>query len=162
VEKTKIVDGTAMFVCPECFKAKTVDVSKQTDKGGSLKVNCKCLCGHSYTVMLNKRKRDRVVITLPGVFVRYKEGKTGRREQMLVLDLSISGLKFMMKTKCNVEAGEELMVEFNLNDKKKSLIKEKVIARHIKNSEIGAEFCSKEQQININHYLEGLRSKERH
>jgi hypothetical protein len=70
VEKTKIVDGNAMFVCPECFKAKTVDVSKQADKGGSLKVNCKCPCGHSYTVMLDKRKHDRVVITLPGIFVQ--------------------------------------------------------------------------------------------
>jgi hypothetical protein len=162
VKKTKIVDGKAMFVCPECFKAKTVDVSKQTGKGGFLKVNCICQCGHSYTVMLTKRNRDRVVITLPGVFIRYEEGKTGRREQMLVQDLSISGLKFMMKTKCNIETGEELMVEFNLNDKKKSLIKEKVIARHIKNSDIGAEFCSKKQQVNIGPYLEGLRLKEMH
>ena len=71
----------AMFVCPECFKAKTVDVSKQTDKGGFLEVNCQCTCGHSYTVMLNKRNRDRVAITLPGAFIRYKEGITGRREQ---------------------------------------------------------------------------------
>jgi c-di-GMP-binding flagellar brake protein YcgR len=107
--------------------------------------------------MLDKRKHDRVVITLPGVFVRYNKGKMGKREQMLVLDLSLSGLKFMMKRKCNIEVGEELMVEFNLNDKKKSLIKAKVIARHIKNREVGAEFCSKEQQINISPYLEGLR-----
>jgi hypothetical protein len=163
VNKTKIVDGKAMFVCPECFKAKTVDVSKQSDKGRFLKVNCKCPCGHSYTVILDKRKHDRVVITLPGVFVRYNKGKMGKREQMLVLDLSLSGLKFMMKRKCNIEVGEELMVEFNLNDKKKSLIKERVIAKHIKNSsEVGAEFCSREQQINIRPYLEGLRSKERH
>lgn len=142
VQKTKIIAGTTMFVCPECLKAKSVDVSKQANISGLIKVNCKCPCGHTYTVELDKRRHDREVISLPGVFSRYMGGKLKSSEPMLVLDLSISGLKFMNKTEFNIKKGDELMVKFRLKDEKKSLIKEKVIVRHIEKNEVGAEFCS--------------------
>ncbi len=159
LQNIKIDDGSAMFVCPECFKTKTVNVSKQCDKSGIIKVNCKCPCGHEYPVMLDKRKYDREVVTLPGVFIRYAEGNTGNSEQMLVLDLSLSGLRFMIKTKCNIKIKEELMVEFNLNDKEKSLIKEKVVVKYLKTNEVGAKFCSKVHQDKIKPYLKSLDSK---
>ncbi len=159
LQNIKIADGSAMFVCPECFKTKTVDVSKQCDKSGVIKVNCKCPCGHAYPVLLDKRKFDREVVTLPGAFVRCAEGETGNSEQILVLDLSLSGLRFLMKTKCTVEADEKLMVEFNLNDKEKSLIKEKVTVKYIQSNEVGAKFYSKTQQDKIKSYLKSIGSK---
>ncbi len=56
METIYILDDKATFVCPKCEKAKTADVSKYKFVDAEIKVNCKCPCGHRYTVLLDRRQ----------------------------------------------------------------------------------------------------------
>ena len=69
VEKVYVTSKhMATFICPECQKSKTVDVSEYAITDKIVRVNVKCPCGHAYTSILEKRKKYRKTTNLPGAF----------------------------------------------------------------------------------------------
>ena len=68
----------APFKCPQCNKAKTMDVSYYLDLEKVIKVNAKCPCGNQFKSMLEKRKQYRKETNLPGSFVHFGNGKEQR------------------------------------------------------------------------------------
>ncbi len=155
-EKIKLVDGKAKFICPVCFKAKSLDMSEHKDTATPVKVNCKCTCGHAFTVLLDKRQYKRTKVTLPGVYIRYIEDKEVNRKTMTVVDLSPFGLKFMLHEKHNIQPSDRLEVIFNLNDPQETQITRKMVVKYVKNLDVGAEFFSKDQHDEICLYLGSL------
>ena len=134
----------ATFICPQCQKSKTVDVSKYANLDKIVKVNVSCPCGYRYTSILEKRKKYRKKTHLPGSFVRLVDGRRVGGGLMNVKDLSTSGLKIHTNARHNCAVGDVILVEFSLDDNHRTLIKKKVIVRNIVGKHIGTEFAPTE------------------
>lgn len=134
--------NTAVFECPQCKKSRNVDVSKykQIDKEVKIKVNCSC--GHSYPVVLERRRHYRKTVNLAGTYVIAVSGGPIKKGMMAVKDLSRSGLRIKIAAQPNFDIGDKLLVEFHLDDNKRSLIKKEAIVRKISELNIGLEFSS--------------------
>ena len=129
----------ATISCPQCARSKTVDVSKYASLDKMIKVNVKCPCGHAYKAILEKRKQYRKEVNLAGTYVHFIDGQPRDRGLMTVKDLSTSGMKLQLNVKQNFAIGDQLQVEFHLNDVHRTLIKKTVIIRNQREQFIGAE-----------------------
>ncbi|MBW2441362.1 MAG: PilZ domain-containing protein [Deltaproteobacteria bacterium] len=134
----------ATFICPQCQKSKTVDVSKYANLDKIVKVKVSCPCGYGYTSILEKRKKYRKQTNLPGSFVRLVDGRRVGGGLMTVKDLSTSGLKIQTNVQHNCAVGDVVLVDFTLDDSHRTLIKKKVIVRNIVGQHIGTEFAPTE------------------
>jgi len=146
----------ATFVCPECENVKTIDATKFIKIEKKIKVNCKCPCGHSFQAFLERRNYQRKEITLPGIYSRRINGEEVEKGQIVVTDLSRSGIRFRPHIKPAFKIGDHLQIIFNLNDKDKSLIQKKAVIMNISNElNVGLEFCQKETYGKIGAFLFG-------
>ncbi|MEE8377576.1 MAG: PilZ domain-containing protein [Candidatus Aminicenantaceae bacterium] len=142
------------LTCSKCSKSKTVDVSKFMDHATEVKIRAKCSCGNILRITLDRRKFYRKITNLPGVYISEKEGTRG---QITVIDLSMGGLKFKVNVKPAFSVHDQLLVEFHLDNKSRSLIREWVIVRSIVDLQVGTKFVSFDPagstEKNIHFYL---------
>jgi len=143
-------NNTATFVCPKCKKWKTTDVSKYKNIETAVRVKCKCPCGHSYAVILERRKYIRKNLDLPGKFINHKNNESGN---MTVTDISRTGLRIKLNFSQDVVPGDKLKLEFTLDDKQRSLVNKEVIVRSVKDLSVGAEFSLTEHYDQLGPYL---------
>ncbi len=132
-------EKTTVFTCPKCEYSTTRDVSKYKELEKAVKVKCKCRCGHVYSVLLERREYFRKKVDLPGVCIF---GPDKRKTPMTVKDMSRIGLKLEVEDPSGLKAGDKVLAEFNLDDKKKSLIRKMLVIRTISGNSLGAKFCS--------------------
>ncbi len=142
-EKVFVTENNmAVFECPQCNIAKSVDVSRYKDIRQVVRIKVKCPCGHSYKVVLERRKHFRKDVNFSGSYTHtlpdYKADKGGMTEK----DLSRSGVKIKLNVERDFKIGDILSLEFSLNDKHRSLIKKDAVIRKISNSYLGLEFNS--------------------
>jgi hypothetical protein len=130
----------ATFVCPQCSRSKTVSVSKYANVDKLIKINVKCPCGHAYTSILEKRKQYRKATSLPGSFIHFLDGRPINRGVMTVVDISATGMKLKLSAAKGFAVGDHMEVDFNLDDKHRTLIKKRVIVRNVNDPFIGVEF----------------------
>jgi hypothetical protein len=130
----------ATFVCPQCSRSKTVNVSKYATVDKMIKVGVKCPCGHAYTAILEKRKQYRKRTNLPGAFIHFINGRPLNKGALTVEDISATGLKLKINAPQSLSIGDEMEVEFNLDDRNRTQIKKMVIVRNKIGSHIGVEF----------------------
>jgi len=135
-------DNMAVFECPQCKKAKRVDVSRYNDIQQAVKIKVKCPCGHIYKVILERRKSFRKNVNFPGTYTHvlpdYREDTGG----ITVKDLSRSGVKIKLNVEKEFKVGDILLVEFQLDDKQRSLVKKDAVIKKISGSYLGLEFKS--------------------
>ncbi len=131
----------ATISCPQCARSKTVDVSKYATLDKMVKVNVKCPCGHTYKAILEKRKQYRKETNLAGTYIHFINGQPRGRGLMTVKDLSTSGMKLQLNVKQDFAIGDQMQVEFHLNDAHRTLIKKTVIIKNQREQFIGAEFA---------------------
>lgn len=143
-------DNTATFVCPKCQKSKTANVSKYKHIEQAVRVKFKCPCGHSYSVILERRKHIRKQLNLSGNFVNKKNSERGN---MIITDLSRSGLRLRLNFAQELEPGDRLDLEFTLDDKPRSVVKKEVIVRSVQDLSIGVEFVHSEHFDKLGPYL---------
>ncbi len=134
-------DNTATFVCSKCGSSKKKDVSQLKNMHKALRVKYKCVCGHAFSALLERRKFFRKVVNLTGGFV-YGENKS--TTPMTVINISRTGLNIKLKDMQGVSNGDTLFVEFHLDDKDKTLIREKVKVVSIIDGLLNVEFISVE------------------
>ena len=142
-EKVFVTESNmAVFECPQCNKGKSVDVSRYKNIRQVVRIKVKCPCGHTYRVVLERRKHFRKHVNFPGTYTHvlpdYREDKGG----ITVKDLSRSGIKIKINVEKDFKIGDILLVEFQLNDKQRSLIKKDAAIKKISNSYLGLEFNS--------------------
>ena len=130
-------ENKAIFTCPKCTKAKTVDISKLDIEKKKLNIRVKCTCGHIYPVVLERRKFYRKKTSLPGIFISEQNMK---EFSMTVTNISRFGLEFNGSESEKLKVGDRIGVEFRLDDKSRSLIRKKIIIRKIEGKTVGAEF----------------------
>jgi len=131
----------ATFSCPQCNRSKTVDVSKYAALDKVVKVNIKCPCGHSYKAILEKRRHYRKETNLPGTYVHFIDGQPRDRGLLTVKDLSTAGMKLRLNVKQSFAVGDQLRVEFHLDDAHRTLIRKTVIIRNQRDQFIGVELA---------------------
>lgn len=136
-------DGTATFTCPQCNKSKTADVSRYKDIGRSVKVKFRCPCGFTGSMLLERRKYFRKPVSFKGVYSVIGNGGA-KKDLMMVLDLSVSGIKCRVGKKPlnGVSVGAKLLVEFNLDDRRETLVRKGAEIRSIRGGDMGLQFCS--------------------
>ena len=142
-QKVFITDqDKATIICPKCNLSTTTDASqyKKINKEVRLKINCKC--GHSYSILLERRKQFRRETNLTGKYLFHSSSGAEKKGSLIVRNISRSGLKLELKLMPDLKIGSELSVEFNLDDKHGTLIKKEVIIKMITGPFVGAMFSS--------------------
>ncbi len=139
----------ATFVCPKCENRRTVNVSKYKYIDKAVKVKCNCPCGHTYSVLLERRKDFRKELRLSGSFT----GINVDKGFITITDLSRSGLKFKLNVEKNIQSGDKLTLTFNLDDPQRSMVSKEVVVRSVNGLFVGAEFCTTEHYDKLGPYL---------
>jgi len=153
--------STVTVICPQCHKSKTVDISGYKKADTIAMIDCRCECGHSYEVMLERRKFYRKGADFPGAYIHKKTNLPGiysresedDRGLMTVTDISRTGLKIRVNVARDFRPGDHLTVEFNLDDRNRSLIKKDVTVRNIQGKSVGVEFFAMENFGKLGAYL---------
>jgi len=137
-------DNKAIVICPKCEKSKTIDVSEDIGSKYLVRLQPKCSCGYLYIVLLERRKRHRKIVNLPGTFIYSVSKEQVDKGLMTIQDITRAGLCFKLdaNTKQKFNIGDKFLLEFHLDDKSGSLIKKEAIIRNIRGPFIGVEFSS--------------------
>jgi hypothetical protein len=130
-------NDTAVITCPECRKAKLTDVSQYIGMDRAARIKFTCKCGHTYGVLLERRKYYRKETNFPGIYII--SGKDEGRP-MKVKNISLVGLKFEVDTQPDFAIDDPMTVEFSLDDKQNSFIRKNVVVKKMFDRVIGAEF----------------------
>lgn len=147
--------------CPQCNNSKTISIGAYKGKKYTMKV--KCPCGHTFAINLDSRENYRKKTFLEGSYQvinlnidSYYEKLVGKTIDPLqkkreviknctVKDLSVSGVGLNMWERHTIEEGDELFLEFNLDNTKQTPIRCIVIVRTVRNNLIGAEYKDKKE-----------------
>jgi hypothetical protein len=141
VEKVYITNtNMATFICPQCKKTLTVDVSQYAQMEKTVRVKSKCSCGNKWISVLEKRKQYRKGVNLKGIYKYIVDGEEIDRGKMTIVDISAGGVKLKLDVERNLKTGHLLNLEFKLNDSKQTPMKKTVIIRNASNPYYGAAF----------------------
>ena len=143
-------ENKATFICPVCKKTRNADVSKILSFKTAINIRCKCKCGHSFLTSIERRKFFRKDIVLKGTCFL---GMDNLELDVIITDISRSGLKIELKNPRVFQPDDEMLIEFNIDDSERSLISKKIIVRSVSGKKIGAEFKSPEHYDKLGYYL---------
>ena len=142
---------TARFACPECNRGKTMQLSEYNIKRRITKVRCKCRCGHTYMVLLEKKVETIRTTQLLGTFNSLDRG--GCSGKMIIKKLNSKGILLRTNIEQNIFPGLKLFLEFVLDDAKQSIVKKEVVVKAKKGKYLSAEFTTGEHADNLGPYL---------
>ncbi len=134
----------AAIKCPHCQSIKLVSVDKFKGVKHSLKV--KCSCNNSFSVSLDFRERYRKSTNIDAKYVKIDKDVKAADMQIepnlkcKVADLSLSGLALTIIGSHDLQVGDELLVEFTLDDKSNTYIKRKAAIRVVGQGFVGCQF----------------------
>jgi hypothetical protein len=130
------------FQCPVCKNTKEANISKYLKHKTSVTFKVKCSCGNSHPVILERRKFYRKNIKLYGKFIYRSNNGQLKKGSMTVLDISRGGIKIRALELSTVKEGDNIEVEFYLDNKKHTLIKKEVIVKKANGHIINTKFDS--------------------
>ena len=128
--------GMVTFLCSKCGNSWKQPVVKYRDHVGSVKLSC--VCGYDSEVNIEFRKFFRKDTELEGIY--YRTTPEGHWGKMIVRNLSVLGCRFEMIRKDPLAAGEEIKMQFTLDNPRKSIIKKKAIISEVVGSSVGCRF----------------------
>lgn len=133
---------TTKIFCPNCKYSRSVDVSAYNKLARAVKVRIKCKCGYTYVASLERRDRHRKATNLKGSYIPKLAGKKIHKGKIEVKNLSVNGIlfKFIDNHKYKFKPGDELLVEFSLNEMPGSAIRKEVLIKGVNWPFISAEF----------------------
>ncbi len=129
-------DKSAVITCPHCGLQKTVQTGSFKAHKHQLKV--KCNCNEIFTVNLEFRKKVRKKVNLRGTYANHSQND--RSGNIIVRDVSLSGLQFTSFDVNDFKVGDELTLTFILHDEHLSEITKTAVVRSIRHNAIGCEF----------------------
>jgi len=141
IEKVFVnAEGQATIVCANCNTPKVFNVLHLLNRPHYLKV--KCYCGNSFMVKLDFRQCYRKETKLSGNFTMLPPSL--ERGVCVVIDLSLTGLRFQTIASHKLKIGQRGYVDFDLDNKKKTHIRKEIIIRKIEGNEYGCQFTEDE------------------
>ena len=131
------VNGTnqTTIVCPKCGFAKTIDTTKYMETQKRLKANCKC--GEVYKFTLEFRKNYRKDVKLPG---EYTIQQSGERGEVIVRNLSLSGIQFESLRPHKILTDDTLELKFNLDNPARTEIRRSAKVMWVRDRDVGARY----------------------
>ena len=137
-------DNKAIIICPKCDRSKTIDVSEELGSKYLVQLQHKCSCGFLYIVLLERRKRHRKTTNLQGTYSCLVSGDQVAKGLMTIQDITRAGLSFKLDKSASqkLSMGDNLTLEFHLDNNSRSLIKKKGIISNMRGPYIGFEFSS--------------------
>jgi hypothetical protein len=137
-------DNKAIIICPKCEKSKAIDVSEELGSKYLVQLQHKCSCGYLVIVLLERRKRHRKITNLKGAYRCLVSEKREAKGSMTIQDITRAGLSFMLHESASqkLNMGDNLLFEFHLDDKSRSLIKKEGLISNMRGPYIGVEFSS--------------------
>lgn len=137
-------NNTVTIQCPSCGKVKTADASQYARVEQRVTINCSCSCGHQFRCRLEKRKQYRKDINLPGKFTLLSETEPADTGLLNVVDISATGLKIELNAPREFPIGAKLLIEFSLDDRKRTPMKKRVRVSNVRGSFVGTSFLPNE------------------
>jgi len=150
-------DNKATIVCPGCGRAKVIDASKYLKKNSPVKIKFKFTCRyceqkrkkssvpengtpfpHTRIVTLERRKFYRKAVNLMGTFTDQR----GKKGDMVVIDLSRTGLKFKLEWPWPLAMEETVSLAFHLDNPVKLLITKDARIKKIQDQVVSVQFLS--------------------
>jgi hypothetical protein len=129
-------DNTAVLTCPKCGLQKTIN-TKSFDHHKS-RVKVKCGCKNVFVAHLEFRKRPRKRTYLRGSYVNHSQNEA--KGNIIVTNVSISGLEFTSIDVPNFRVDDELTLEFTLDDEHLSVIRKEATVKGVHAKSVGCEF----------------------
>ncbi|MEW6673316.1 MAG: PilZ domain-containing protein [Thermodesulfobacteriota bacterium] len=147
-------NNIAAFKCPECgnsWKKNLTPVMERIIQNG-YRLKFKYPCGHSFSVIFDKRRHARKPAQLTGAFVHERSQRRGIIE---IKNISRSGIGFELNSQQFMHVGDRLSLKFNLDDLERSYVYEEGIVRKIEGRYVGVEFCEFRHRDALEAYLLG-------
>jgi hypothetical protein len=129
-------DGTVTFICPKCGSARKENAQKYKEHKGPVKIDCTCT--NAYEVQIEFRKFYRKETHLDGLYLR--SSHTGDWGKMVIKNLSMGGCGFKTLKTTTLVPGEEIKIEFTLDDRTAAPIKKKAIVLEVDGQYVGCKF----------------------
>ena len=123
------------IVCPKCGFAKTIDTTKYKDT--QKRVKAKCKCGEVFKFELEFRKHYRKDVRLPGEYTIQQSGEKG---EIMVKDLSLSGIQFTSFRPHKILTEDTLELKFYLDNPARSEIRRSAKVMWVGDRDVGAQY----------------------
>jgi hypothetical protein len=130
-------NNRAVLICPYCGQWKSI--SAVPFRGEKHKLKVKCFCKKTFKVFLEFRKEVRKEKILRGGSC-IDHSQKGSRCDIVIIDISVTGLAFSSLDAPTLRIDDELGVEFSLDFGKGPNIKRDVIVKNIRHKRVGCEF----------------------
>ena len=145
-------NNTATLICPVCGAIK--HLSTENLLHGRHTVSVRCRCQHVFSVLFNFRRHFRKQTSLPGTY-SITNPAGGGGGIVHINNISRGGLGFTVSGMHRIELGQELMLEFQLNDRKKTQLKKQAIVRSVQQNTVGCQFKDKtDMERDLGFYLQ--------
>lgn len=146
-DKVYISSARSTVVCPKC--ARKIPLALSGARPSDTKdISIQCTCGYAYTSSMERRRHYRKPVKLKGryhysnhVELERGGGKFVGKGRMNILDVSAWGLKMKLKKKETLRLNDQLSVEFHLDDRERTVIREKATIKNIRERTIGGSFA---------------------
>ena len=157
-KKYSIQDHKADIVCPYCGFSKTVDVSKYLIIKNKYRLKIRCKCSKMHIGVFERRQRHRKNTQLPGQYFLGLRDDGLIVGQILVKDISISGVKFQLveDKQQDLKIGDRMAVEFRLNDRPGAVISRNIVIKNVNDTTVNAQFLEKvsfEKDVSLKVFL---------
>ena len=133
-------DNTVVLTCIHCGLQKETPVALFKDCKHEIRV--KCRCQKTFKIFLEKRNRVRKKTYLRGTYINHSQKDSSGF--LIIRDISVTGLSFTSLDLKNFRVGDELRVEFALDDEHQTKFRKNVIIREVRKNSVGCEYDSSE------------------
>jgi hypothetical protein len=130
-------NNRAVLICPYCGQWRRI--LADPFRGNKHKLKVKCFCNETFKVFLEFRKEVRKEKFLRGGSC-IDHSQKGSRCDIVIIDISVTGLAFSSLDAPTLRIDDEFGVEFNLDFGKGPNIKRDVIVKNIRHKRVGCEF----------------------
>ena len=128
----------AVIGCPQCKKLKKISVAKFME--GKHTIAIRCSCGSQFQINLNFRRGTRKKANFEGSYRRSGNNKSSTKI-CRIANLSIQGICIKTYAENNLYIGDEIIVQFSLDDRRHTVIERKVkVVNLFKENHIGGVF----------------------
>lgn len=182
----RIIDEkVAVFTCKRCKQLVRIEASDFFYQPAH-KLNLTCSCGHSNRAVIEYRHSIRKKTNIPGIYKISDSDGNEKTGSMTVKDISWKGFKLKISgyehcikehdvhsdrytqerhnsrsifIHSHLKVGDQITIEFFLDDPKMSFISRVVTVTWIENDHVGVELCYPERfEPSIRFYLLGLKA----
>ena len=146
-------NGVSTITCPICNRTFNKDLGQYGKVKNVKWIKFSCPCGHVCRALLEKRRHHRKEIRFTGKYSCSIPGKETKSGLVTVLDASQSGIRIQFNSNPDLNIGDEIEVEFWLDEDKQMLARKRGVIQWIDKTNAGIEFNSFEHYDKFGQFL---------